>query len=84
MSCRSHMRPRLCAAAEPPGLCVARAHTHTHTAHGTHTQGHGFARLQNRLDFASRTDVFLAEHLGGRSQPPLSVDGSSAEVMLAV
>src|SRR5262249_19760653 len=29
-------------------------------------EGHGFARPENRLDFAARAEAFLAEHLGGR------------------
>jgi dipeptidyl aminopeptidase/acylaminoacyl peptidase len=43
-------------------------------------EGHGFARPQNRLDFYGRVDGFLAEHLGGRHQPFVEVDGTSAEV----
>ncbi|MBN2325545.1 MAG: S9 family peptidase [Candidatus Omnitrophica bacterium] len=32
-------------------------------------EGHGFARPENRLSFFAVTDLFLAEHLGGRSEP---------------
>jgi len=32
-------------------------------------EGHGFARPENRLAFFAVTDLFLAEHLGGRSEP---------------
>ncbi len=29
---------------------------------------HGFARPENRIDFNARTEVFLAQHLGGRAE----------------
>ncbi len=32
-------------------------------------EGHGFARLENRLSFFAVTEAFLAEHLGGRYEP---------------
>ncbi len=32
-------------------------------------EGHGFARPENRLSFNAITDIFLAEYLGGRSEP---------------
>lgn len=32
-------------------------------------EGHGFARPENNLAFFAITDLFLAEHLGGRSEP---------------
>ncbi len=32
-------------------------------------EGHGFARPENNLAFSAITDLFLAEHLGGRSEP---------------
>ena len=32
-------------------------------------EGHGFARPENRTAFYAVTEVFLAEHLGGRYQP---------------
>lgn len=32
-------------------------------------EGHGFARPENSMAFNSVTEQFLAEHLGGRSQP---------------
>ena len=31
-------------------------------------EGHGFARPENRLAFNAVTDIFLADHLGGRSE----------------
>ena len=43
-------------------------------------EGHGFARPNNRLDFYGRVDEFLAKHLGGRSEPWLKIEGTSAEV----
>jgi dipeptidyl aminopeptidase/acylaminoacyl peptidase len=44
-------------------------------------EGHGFARPENNLAFFAITDLFLAEHLGGRSEP-ISNDfkGSSVTV----
>ena len=44
-------------------------------------EGHGFARPENSLAFFAVTDLFLAEHLGGRSEP-IGDDfkGSSIEV----
>ncbi|MBN2213694.1 MAG: S9 family peptidase [Bacteroidales bacterium] len=32
-------------------------------------EGHGFARPENRLSFNAITDIFLAQYLGGRSEP---------------
>ena len=32
-------------------------------------EGHGFSRVQNRRSFAAVTELFLARHLGGRSEP---------------
>ena len=32
-------------------------------------EGHGFARPENRVDFAARTEAFLAEVGGGGAQP---------------
>jgi len=32
-------------------------------------EGHGFARPENRLSFNAVTDLFLAKHLDGRSEP---------------
>jgi dipeptidyl aminopeptidase/acylaminoacyl peptidase len=34
-----------------------------------HDEGHGFSRPQNRFAFYAVTEGFLAEHLGGRSEP---------------
>jgi len=33
-------------------------------------EGHGFRRPENRRSFAVVTELFLAKHLGGRSEPP--------------
>lgn len=44
-------------------------------------EGHGFARPENSQAFFAVTEVFLAEHLGGRAQPIESaVRTSSAQV----
>jgi dipeptidyl aminopeptidase/acylaminoacyl peptidase len=45
-------------------------------------EGHGFVRPENRIDFNGRTEAFLAEHLGGRSEPLLAErhPGSTAVV----
>ena len=32
-------------------------------------EGHGFARPENRIDFNARAEAFLAENLGGSSEP---------------
>ncbi|WP_171095995.1 S9 family peptidase [Usitatibacter rugosus] len=32
-------------------------------------EGHGFARPENRIDFNARSEAFLAQCLGGRSEP---------------
>jgi len=32
-------------------------------------EGHGFARPENRLSFFAVSELFLAQHLGGRSEP---------------
>lgn len=33
-------------------------------------EGHGFARPENRLKFYAAAEQFLAQHLGGRAEPP--------------
>ena len=43
-------------------------------------EGHGFARPENRMSFFAVSELFLAEHLGGRYQPLKSVEGSSIQV----
>lgn len=43
-------------------------------------EGHGFARPENRLDFAGRAEEFLAKYLGGRAQPWERISNSTAEV----
>ncbi len=48
-------------------------------------EGHGLARVANRLDFLARTEAFLAKYLGGRVEP-LAGDkqpGSSAAVAVS-
>jgi len=45
-------------------------------------EGHGFARAANRLSFNAVTEAFLAEVLGGRSEPiGADFEGSSIEVL---
>jgi len=41
-------------------------------------EGHGFARPENRLDFFAHAEQFLAEHLGGRFEPPSSDEAAPA------
>ena len=41
-------------------------------------EGHGWARPPNRIDFNGRTELFLAEHLGGRSEPFTPPEGNTA------
>ncbi|MBN1448800.1 MAG: S9 family peptidase [Bacteroidetes bacterium] len=44
-------------------------------------EGHGFARPENNLSFFAVTDQFLAQHLGGRTEPiGTDFEGSSIEV----
>ena len=43
-------------------------------------EGHGFARPENNLDFFGRVEEFLGRHLGGRSEPWVKIEGTSAEV----
>ena len=44
-------------------------------------EGHGFARPENRLSFNAVTDLFLAQYLGGRSEPiGDDFQGSSIEI----
>jgi dipeptidyl aminopeptidase/acylaminoacyl peptidase len=37
-------------------------------------EGHGFARPQNKMDFYSKCEMFLAKHLGGLYVPPHDPD----------
>ena len=41
-------------------------------------EGHGFARPANRIDFNGRSEVFLAEHLGGRAEEFETPEGATA------
>jgi dipeptidyl aminopeptidase/acylaminoacyl peptidase len=43
-------------------------------------EGHGFARPANNLDFRYRADAFLAECLGGRSEPYQEREGNTGEL----
>jgi dipeptidyl aminopeptidase/acylaminoacyl peptidase len=43
-------------------------------------EGHGFNRPENNLDWEGRVETFLAEHLGGRSEPFETIKGTSADV----
>jgi dipeptidyl aminopeptidase/acylaminoacyl peptidase len=45
-------------------------------------EGHGFARPENRIDFNARAETFLAQCLGGRSEPLPGerIPGSTAAV----
>jgi dipeptidyl aminopeptidase/acylaminoacyl peptidase len=44
-------------------------------------EGHGLVRADNRLDFYSRVEQFLGQHLGGRSEPLVQQPGSTAKVI---
>jgi dipeptidyl aminopeptidase/acylaminoacyl peptidase len=43
-------------------------------------EGHGFARPENNLAFFAVTDVFLAQQLGGRSEPISSEDFTGSTI----
>jgi dipeptidyl aminopeptidase/acylaminoacyl peptidase len=43
-------------------------------------EGHDIDRAENALDYFGRVDQFLAQCLGGRSEPFVKVEGTSAEV----
>jgi len=45
-------------------------------------EGHGFARPDNRIDFNGRVELFLEKHLGGRAEPFVKPEGSSAKFPL--
>jgi len=44
-------------------------------------EGHGVSRPENKEDYYSRVEHFLAEHLGGRAEPPVSPKGASVVVI---
>ena len=46
-------------------------------------EGHGWARPPNRIDFNGRTELFLAEHLGGRAEAFVPPEGNTAQFPLA-
>ena len=41
-------------------------------------EGHGFGRPANRIDFNGRTEIFLEQHLGGRSEAFEAPEGNTA------
>src|SRR3954452_2094166 len=43
-------------------------------------EGHGIDRTENAIDLFARVDQFLAQCLGGRFEPFVKVEGTSAEV----
>ena len=43
-------------------------------------EGHGISKGPNLLDFAGRTEDFLAKYLGGRAEPWVEIKGSSAKL----
>lgn len=43
-------------------------------------EGHGWARPENNKDWMGRVEEFLAAHLGGRNEPWVKIEGTSAEV----
>jgi len=43
-------------------------------------EGHGWARPENNKDWMGRVEEFLAAHLGGRKEPWVEIEGTSAEV----
>lgn len=45
-------------------------------------EGHGFARPDNRIDFNGRSEEFLAKYLGGRAEPFVKPEGSTAQFPL--
>mmetsp|Transcript_53638 Transcript_53638/g.130657 ORF Transcript_53638/g.130657 Transcript_53638/m.130657 type:complete len:692 (+) Transcript_53638:175-2250(+) len=45
-------------------------------------EGHGFARPANRIDFNGRSENFLAKYLGGRAEPFVTPEGSTAKFPL--
>jgi len=45
-------------------------------------EGHGFARPDNRIDFNGRSEDFLAKHLGGRAEPFVKPETSTAQFPL--
>jgi dipeptidyl aminopeptidase/acylaminoacyl peptidase len=45
-------------------------------------EGHGFARPDNNLAFFAATELFLAQHLGGRAEPmPPSLPGATMRIL---
>lgn len=42
-------------------------------------EGHGFARPENNLDFFGRVEEFFAQHLGGRAEPWVKIEGATGE-----
>jgi dipeptidyl aminopeptidase/acylaminoacyl peptidase len=45
-------------------------------------EGHGFARPDNNLAFFAATELFLAQHLGGRAEPmPSALPGATMRIL---
>jgi len=45
-------------------------------------EGHGFARPDNNLAFFAATELFLAQHLGGRAEPmPISLPNATMRIL---
>lgn len=44
-------------------------------------EGHGLVRPDNRVDYYSRVDQFLAKHLGGRAEPLIKMPDTTAKVI---
>lgn len=47
-------------------------------------EGHGLVRSENRIDYYSRVEQFLSQHLGGRAAAPVHPAGSTAKVITSV
>lgn len=45
-------------------------------------EGHGFARPENRMSFYAVAEAFLAEHLGGRTQPITEKDFEGSTIKI--
>jgi dipeptidyl aminopeptidase/acylaminoacyl peptidase len=43
-------------------------------------EGHGIGRPANALDLCGRVEEFLAQHLGGRAEPWVKIEGATGEV----
>jgi dipeptidyl aminopeptidase/acylaminoacyl peptidase len=43
-------------------------------------EGHGFARPENRLQFYSIAEEFLAKHMNGRAEPKAEIKGATGQI----